>query len=328
LLAANPSDARHAASAPGIRSADNCAPMLTHADAPHEAACFSMRYKGRERTFCIYSRLRGHEPAPVILVLHGRGGTGAGMEWLTRRGFNRIADRESAIVVYPDGVAGGWNDGRPALAERADAQNVDDLGFLRILPRAVARRFAVDPLRVYAAGISNGGMMSLRLACDAADVFAAVAAVGADFPRELAARCKPSRAISVALINGTEDPVVPWQGGMIRAMRRELGEVLSSMATTERWVRIDHCGPLRAGEKVDMQADDQTLVIPHTARCVDDTEVQLHEVQGGGHTWPSGEQYLPEALVGRVSREIDANEVIWNFLVQHRLNAAAEETKL
>jgi polyhydroxybutyrate depolymerase len=250
------------------------------------------------------------------------------MEWLTRQGFNRIADRESAIVVYPDGIAAGWNDGRAAVAERTGARNIDDLGYLRALPRALASRFAVDPLRVYAAGMSNGGIMSLRLACEAADVFAAVAAVAANLPRELASRCKPSRAISVALIGGTEDPIMPWQGGTIKVMQSERGEVLSAAETVDRWVRLDHCGPLRAGERLDMQADDQTAVIPHTARCIDDTEVQLHEVQGGGHTWPSGEQYLPEAIVGRVSREIDANEVIWNFVVQHRLSESAEETKL
>jgi polyhydroxybutyrate depolymerase len=99
------------------------------------------------------------------------------MEKLTEGKFNRIADRDGAIIVYPDGLGRGWNDGRTDLKSKAVAEQVDDIGFLRALPRKISSQFPVDTTRVFATGRSNGGPMSYRLACDAADVFAAVAPV-------------------------------------------------------------------------------------------------------------------------------------------------------
>jgi len=124
-----------------------------------------------KRTFRLYVPAKTAEGAlPLILVLHGGGGTGGNMEWLTRQGFNRIADREGAIVAYPDGVGHSWNDGRPDLQSRAASEKVDDLGYLRELPHEISATLPVDVARVYATGISNGGFMAYRLACDAANV--------------------------------------------------------------------------------------------------------------------------------------------------------------
>ena len=282
-----------------------------------EAKCYSLEHAGRKRTFRLYAPARRDGPLPLILVLHGGGGSGGNMEWMTQRGFNRIADRDGALIAYPDGVEKGWNDGRTDLRSEAVKQGVDDVGFLRALVQELSAGFPIDPTRVYATGMSNGGLMSYRLACDAADVFAAVAPVAANLSVELAPRCRPSRPVSIAIVNGTEDQIVPWNGGPIKVLWSERGEVLSTGATVARWTELNRCGEMRSAAPVDSVGDDGTSVVLHTGECAQGSAVALYEIVGGGHTWPSGEPYLGTRIVGRVSRELDANEVIWRFLGRH-----------
>ena len=199
-------------------------------------------------------------------------------------------------------------------------EQVDDLGFLRALPQELARRFPVDATRVYATGISNGGLMSYRLACDAADLYAAVAPVAANLSVELAPVCHPARAVSLLVLNGTDDPIMPWQGGPIKVLWSRRGEVLSTPATVQRWLELDRCNALSAHSRVDAVPDDATAYIERSAQCAGSAAIDWYEIQGGGHTWPGGVPYLGRRIVGRVSHELDANEVVWAFLSAHRLD--------
>ena len=287
-------------------------------DASHEAACYSLVQDGRKRTLRIYLPPKHGEPLPVVLVLHGGGGTGGGMEWLTRRGFNRIADRDGAIIVYPDGIDHGWNDGRSANRSAADAA-VDDVAFLRALPGQLASLHPVDGARLYVTGISNGGMMSYRLACDAADEFAAAAPVAANMAVELEGACHPARAIPLLIMNGVDDPIMPWKGGRVHVLWMTRGTVLSSEDSATRWLALDHCGALEAQPVIEANPADGTAAAPRSARCAEGGEVRLYEIRGGGHTWPKGEPYLTPRIVGRVSQALDANETIWTFFRQHAL---------
>ena len=288
-------------------------------DTNHEAGCYSLVQDGRKRTLRVYVPSGHEEPLPVVLVLHGGGGTGGGMEWLTRRGFNRIADRDGAIVVYPDGIDHGWNDGRSANRSATDAA-VDDLGFLRALPRELAALHPVDRARLYVTGISNGGMMSYRLACDAAGVFAAAAPVAANMAVELEGRCHPARTIPLLIMNGVDDPIMPWKGGPIRVLWMTRGNVLSSEDTAARWLALDRCGTLEPQPLIEAVPADGTSAAPRLARCADGGEVRLYEIRGGGHAWPKGEPYLGPRIIGRVSQALDANETIWTFFRQHALH--------
>ena len=287
-------------------------------DSSPEARCYSLMQDGRKRTLRVYIPA-GHASAlPVVLVLHGGGGTGGGMEWLTRRGFNRLADRDGAVIVYPDGIEHGWNDGRSANRSAAAAA-VDDLAYLRALPGALAALHPVDTTRVYVTGISNGGMMSYRLACDAAEVFAAAAPVAANMAVELAPACQPARAVSLLIMNGVDDPIMPWKGGAIRILWMARGTVLSAEDSAARWLRLDRCGALESQPSIEAAPADGTVAVPRVARCADDAEVRLYEIRGGGHTWPGGEPYLGAWIVGHVSHALDANETIWTFFRQHAL---------
>jgi polyhydroxybutyrate depolymerase len=288
------------------------------AKAQPEAGCYSLLHAGMKRTLRVYVPEGRDTLLPLILVLHGGGGNGGGMEWLTRRGFNRIADRDGAIVAYPDGIDHGWNDGRSGLRSGAAAR-ADDLGFLRSLPQALTALHAVDAARVYVTGISNGGMMSYRLACDAAEVFAAAAPVAASMSVDLAPSCHPARAMPLLIMNGVDDPIMPWNGGVIRVLWMMRGTVLSSEDSAVRWLALDHCGALEPQAVIEANPADGTAAAPRSARCAHGGEVRLYEIRGGGHTWPKGEPYLTSRIVGRVSQALDANETIWAFFRRHAL---------
>jgi len=284
-----------------------------------QARCYVLESAGKPRTLWLYVPAGRSEALPLVLVLHGGGGEGAGMERLTRGGFNRIADRDGAIIAYPDGVGRRWNDGREQLARRS-RESVDDVTFLRALPGAIDANFPVDPHRVYVTGISNGGLMAYRLACDAADVFAAAGAVAANMGVELAARCHPGRPIAIAVLEGTDDPIMPWQGGPVRVLWSSRGEVLSTAQTLGRWLELDQCSQLRAvGPPAEPSRSDGTSLLERTAACAQGSEVRGYTLQGAGHTWPGGLQYLPAWLVGRTSHALDANEALWGFFRAHAL---------
>ncbi len=282
----------------------------------------SLQFGSLARTFRIYvpSQYDRSKPLPVVLVLHGGGGTGDGMEKLTLGGLNCLADREGFIPVYPDGVDRHWNDGRGVQTYRAQRDNVDDVGFVSALIDHLARTLSIDQRRVYVTGISNGGLMSFRLARELTTRIAAIAPVAISMSEQIAAMRAPSRPISVLMIPGTRDPLVPWDGGAIGFARgQEVGRVLSVSETVKYWAGHNQCpSPPTVSMEPDRDPKDGTRVRREAySPCRDSTEVTLLAVEGGGHTWPGGLQYLPEGIVGRTSKDIDANEVIWAFFRRH-----------
>jgi polyhydroxybutyrate depolymerase len=287
----------------------------------HPAAPIQHDFSGSLSFGSLARTYQGHLPSsydgvrllPLVLALHGHGGDGQGMLRLTH--LNTIADRHGFIVVYPDGYQKSWADGRGVTS--ADQAGVDDVGFLAALIDALAGQFKVDRSRVYVTGISNGGFMSERLACDLATKIAGVAAVAATMPMDLAARCAPARPVPFLLMQGTADPLVPAQGGAIRLDR---GTVLSASATMQTWVKFDGCqGAPLTGSEPDTANDGTRVSYQTYSTCQDKSAVALYLVAGGGHTWPGGLQYLPQAVVGKTSRDIDAGEVIWGFFQPHTL---------
>ena len=279
-----------------------------------ESRCETLAFGGLKRSYRIYVPAHPANPAPVVFVLHGGGGSGSGQELITKAGFNRIADREGIIVLYPDGVGRGWNDGRSDIHSTSARKDVDDVGYLEALLESVAARYAVDRRRVFATGMSNGGFMSYRLACDAANTFLAIAPVVAGLSVDLGPRCKPARPVSVAILNGTDDPLVPWNGGKVSVFGMTRGETWSAMRTYEKWIDLDGCKVRFDEPEVNKVADDETSLKRHRAvNCAAGTEVRLYEIRGGGHNWPRGAHYLGAAFVGRITQEFDGDAEIWSF---------------
>src|SRR6187200_2649693 len=175
---------------------------LPAGDAPGE-----LMFGGLPRTYQVYVPAGVDHPAGLVVNLHGAGMTGTEQAALTN--YNGVADQYGFVVAYPDGIDFSWADGRGASVP--DRQGVDDVGFLVALVDRLSRDYGIPPGRVFATGMSAGGFMATRLACDRADVFSAVAPVAATLGSGVA--CNPSRPVSMLAFSGTADPVVPFAGG-------------------------------------------------------------------------------------------------------------------
>jgi polyhydroxybutyrate depolymerase len=260
---------------------------------------------------------------PLVIALHGRGGNGVSMILLTRLGFNNLADKEGFIIVYPDGIELNWNDGRmdEEANDRAHRENINDVGFISALIDLMIKDYNIDPKRVYVTGISNGAIMSYRLACELSHKITAIAPVDGNIPRMLFPECSPSKPVSVLAINNVNDPLVPFDGGEIYGHfhRIKLGKVLSVDESIRFWVKRNMCSITPAvTEEPDRYPGDGTRVTrKQYFGGIDETEVILYIVDGGGHTWPGGLQYLPASIIGETCRDFDANEVIWSFFKKH-----------
>lgn len=262
---------------------------------------------------------------PLVFVLHG--GTGSAQRTLVQDSgaFITLSEREGFIAVFPNGIVdspGGdkhhWNDGRKDLKWRAHREDVDDPGFFSAMIDYLIENFNADPDRIYVTGASNGGMMSYRLGCELSDKIAAIASLIANLSPELSS-CGPGKPISVMIMNGTEDPLMPYEGGEVAFGRVRLGKVLSAAETVRFWVRRNGLSspPVNTLEP-DRDPDDNTRVrVKRYGPDKNGIEVVFYTIEGGGHTWPGGVQYLPERFIGRTSRDIDAVEVVWDFFKRH-----------
>lgn len=278
----------------------------------------NIAFEGRERYYLFAaSSTSTREPVPLVLVLHGGGGNPAQIEKHT--GFSSLAAEKGFVVAYPAGIGKNWNDGRTFALSQASKENINDVGFLLAVIDDIASRRQIDQTRIYCTGISNGAMMSLRMACEASDRIAAVAAVAGNLPDELANH-QPKDHVSIMLMNGDEDPLVPWEGGYVHIGKQKRGRVISAMDTFKYWQ--DRNGmeavSLTTTWMADLDPKDGCRVqIFNNKNPKDNTEVILLDIQGGGHTWPGTGANLPTALVGRICRDLSGTNTIWDFFCCH-----------
>jgi polyhydroxybutyrate depolymerase len=285
----------------------------------------SLMHDKLERTFHVHfpPSFDKSVSIPLVIALHGRGGNGESMILVTRKGFDKLADRDGFIVVYPDGIELNWNDGRrdEEANDRAHRENIDDTGFISSLIDFMIKDYNIDPKRVYVTGISNGAIMSYRLACELSQKITAISPVDGSIPSMLLHECSPSKPVSLLAINNVNDPLVPFNGGEIFGHFHmvKLGLVLSANESILFWVNQNKCSTTPVvSEEPDRDPKDGTRVTrKEYGNGIQGTEVILYSVDGGGHTWPGGFQYLPAWLIGKTSRDIDANEVIWEFFKKH-----------
>ena len=173
----------------------------------------SFKHDGLERSFIVFipSLFNKSVQIPLVIVLHGRGTNGEAMNLVTRKGFDKLADKDGFIMVYPDGIELNWNDGRmdEEANDRAHKENIDDVGFISALIDFMIKDYNIDPKRVYVTGMSNGAIMAYRLACELSDKITAIAPVDGNIPYLLSSKCAPSRPVSVLAINNVNDPSGP-----------------------------------------------------------------------------------------------------------------------
>ena len=274
---------------------------------------------GLKRSYHLYIPDRYHDETavPLVIALHGGGGSGKKVNTLFR--LNPLADQYGFIVVYPDAFDHHWNDGRGVKKYQSHRENMDDVAFISTMIDTIAGDFRIDEKRVYVMGASNGAMMSLRLGCELARKITAMAPVIGSMPVNLVSRCAPANPVPLIMISGTEDPLVPFEGGYVHVFRKKLGKVLSVQQTIDFWVVRNGCSPEpQIHMEPDTDPEDDTRVQKSVySQCTNDAEIVLYTIKGGGHTWPGGYQYLPEFLIGKTSRDLNASETIWNFFNGH-----------
>lgn len=257
---------------------------------------------------------------PVVIALHGMLQSAGGME--SYLGMERVADREGFAVVYPHGLGNAWKDGRaPALRMTFWSPPGDDVEFLSELVRTLVDRRIADPSRVYLMGLSNGGYMAYRMACERPDLFAAFATLSATVPSTYLRTCRPNRAVPILMINGTADMVVPYYGNGLPGRM----SLLPVVKTAKLFAGLNGCGkpaesavPRRTG----MEATSVTLI--YWSNCRDQSAVLLFRVNGGGHQSPSigpgKETPIGLRILGLRNHDIDAAEEVWAFF-RHYDNA-------
>ncbi|HWP94029.1 MAG TPA: PHB depolymerase family esterase [Thermodesulfobacteriota bacterium] len=275
----------------------------------------SLDFGGIKRTYRIhvptsYDRTK---PVPLLLVFHGLGGSGREMEVAT--GFNELSDRRGFLVVYPDGYEASWADGSGATP--AGRAGVDDVGFVSALIDKLGNEFRIDSGRVYATGYSNGGMFVQRLACELSQKITAVASVAGTMAEKLSTSCNPGRAVSVMHVHGTEDSIVPWQGGEVRGVGISGWRILSIPTTVSKWSDINGCP--KSSEEDYIASNNRAVKRKTYSGCRDSTEVVLYGIIGGGHNWPRlmKRTKLTESHSSEAGTEIYAEELIWNFFEKY-----------
>jgi polyhydroxybutyrate depolymerase len=278
---------------------------------------WSLYHDGHPRTFLVHvpTSVARQKPTALVFVLHGGGGDGEKIAKLT--GFDDEADRQGFIAVFPDGLYKQWNDGRSPGTTRAHEENIDDVGFISAIVDTLRRVYAIDPRRIFATGISNGGIFSHYLAARRSDLFAAIAPVAGGIAVPFDTAFHPTHAVSVLIIQGTEDPLIPYEGGGISGGRR--GSVISTDAAVHRWISTDGCEGNPIVRKLPDNDPEDGCMVEESQwdSCSNGTSAVLLRIEGGGHTWPGGAQYLPRFLVGRVCRDLDATKYIWRFFRDH-----------
>ncbi|MEZ4472326.1 MAG: PHB depolymerase family esterase [bacterium] len=278
----------------------------------------AMMFQGRSRTWHLHLPAGGAAGRPLVVALHGGGGTGEGMDASTRGQLTREAARRRWALVFPEGVEKGWNDGRP-LGSRRDRRRagVDDVAFLDALIDRLVAEHQLDGRRIYVTGMSNGGFMSQRFALDRAGKVAAIGVVVAGVAEAWADR-RPARPVPVMFMLGSEDPLIPYGGGEVRVLGTDRGRVLSGPASAAHWARLDACAaePVRETPPDRDPRDDTHLVVDRYAGCAEGAAVELFSLMGGGHTWPLGQQYLGRRMIGVVSREVDGAAVLFDFFAR------------
>lgn len=282
-------------------------------DPPPPLPVDSFEFDGLERA--VYLREpAGHDgatPLPLLIALHGK--DQSINDFRTMTGFDDLADRTGVLVAYPVAYKGAWNDGRVVPSQPSYAEGVDDVAFLVEVVARVATNFSIDTARIYACGFSNGGIMVQRLGFEETGLFAALGAVASAIPVDLPVVYTPNAFVPIMMINGTEDPILAWEGGLLFP-RDPQGAIFSVPDSVGYWAELNTCAPDPAVEQLpNRETFDRTTVFKYTYEpCAGGTRVVFYQVNRGGHAWPGG----PSAILfndGPTSQDFSATDAFWEF---------------
>lgn len=254
--------------------------------------------QGQTRTYSLHTPPNYHpdQPLPLIIALHGSQETGEQMQSKTQ--LSPLSDRANFIVAYPDALNQKWN-----VSGSASENNV---AFVHTLIGRIAQIRKIDPTRVYVVGLSNGGILAQKLACENPSDIAAIATVAASLPNRFRATCQTQTPVSLLMINGTSDEIVPWQGGAYPQIRIGKGLSIPPIPdVVEFWRQHDRCDATATTTTL----SDRAKATSYT-RCQNNSEVTLITLDGAGHIWAGAE--------GQPSAFINTTQTVWDFLQRHQ----------
>lgn len=266
-------------------------------------------------------------PAPVIIGFHGGGGNPESMIMLS--GLNQKSDEAGFIVVYPYGLGRELDRGLTfnggGCCGYAHQRKIDDIGFVKAMLDDLQRAGNIDGNRIYATGISNGGIMTYYVASELSDRIAAIAPVAGPMMTDT---CKPKRPVPVMHFHGTGDKLAPFNGGKGKGspgvpafIRPEFNSVEHSI---KNWVKANGCNSRPQVQALPDKAKDGMRVIRKTwSDGKNGSEVILFEIENGGHTWPGMKPV--SNILGRSTMDISANDLMWEFFQEHTLKGASRK---
>lgn len=286
----------------------------------------------REHILYVPPSYDARKPTPIVVVLHGRPSNAAAMARIS--GMNAVAARHGFIVVYPEGLNHEWNaqfdlynksshSVRTGGLEPAGLRQ-DDVGFLKTLMLDLREDLNIDPQRMYISGFSNGGFMTLRMACSASDTFAGFAEGGSALYTVMTEFCKAGRPAPMFFMHGTADPSIPIDGVQVRDSQSGMPTrvTLSVKETVALFARRNGCAPSGVmttfSESGRSPGTKVLRYIPNN--CMPTAPIVFYIIEGGGHTWPGTPDVMDAKQFGPTNLDINASEKIWEFLSAQRLS--------
>lgn len=259
----------------------------------------SMQVAGQQRTY-IVAGPQSSGALPTLVFLHGKGGSAAKSRGM---GFEQLGERERFVTVLPDGLDGEWNVFPPGFRDRTGRfTNGADSTFIKQLVADLVHRGIADPNRIYLGGISNGGIMALRMACDAPELFAAIGVFLASMPAYAAQYCHPSKPMPLLMMNGTADQIVPYDGGTTAAGLKVWG----TERTLTFFRQLNGCNmPAKRSEMAQSEWGGMPPVVVDRWASCSGAPIVLYSVVGGGHRAPGG----PGGGMGAFSTA----QTLWDF---------------
>jgi polyhydroxybutyrate depolymerase len=246
---------------------------------------------------------------PLILIYHGGGGSPEGMVGLDNGRLLEFARERKYAVAYMRGYKNSWNDLREDNNAPANRDQHEDILYTKLFLDQIQNSYKIDSNRVFAGGISNGGMFSLRLACEMPEKFVAITAITANLPTTAKDVCIPKKGTNLTIINGSSDPIVPYDGGEVTLFGKSRGKIYSTDETIQHFKNIYSCGSVKTKIIPKSNEEDPTQASLSSWRC-NTGSLYLIKINQGGHSWPGGVAYLPKSLIGLTSNQFSASKLI------------------
>ena len=278
----------------------------------------SLEFGGLTRSYQFYRPKDLPKGAPLVVVMHGAGESSADIRVETGYAFERLADKEGFALVYPNGFEGWWDACPAADDSEANRRDIDDVGFLSALEDKLAGEAGIDPARIFATGVSNGGDMAIRLALEAPSRYRAVAPVAANLPAPGGSKCKPAagKPVSVLLVHGTADRLEPYDGGEGSLFGFfASGKIVSTRDTGQYFA--DLAGIKGAPAAIQGKTADGFVTDTYQWRTGSGPEVELFAIRGAGHVFPQP-YYTARRLLGASPKDPDAAVLIWDFFARQK----------